>query len=93
MLGFPPYPLRVQVLHGLGDCVEHSAGLSLGEELLLEDPIQQLSAAHQLGHQEHLLAAVVHLRQNNTRTSVSASLTGTRYNRARLDLHSRPSVL
>lgn len=62
------HPLRVQVLHSPGDGVKHGAGLSLREELLLEDPIQQLSSAHQLRHQVHLLTVVVHLTQKHTHT-------------------------
>lgn len=62
------YPLCVQVIDSLGDGVKHSAGLSLRKELLFEDPIQQLSTAHQLRHQEHLLTVIVHLRQKHTHT-------------------------
>lgn len=58
-----PHPLRVQVLHCLGDGVQHGAGLSLGEEFLFEDAVQQLAPTHQLRHQVHLLVVVVHLRQ------------------------------
>lgn len=60
------YPVDVQILHGLGDGVEHGAGFPLREELLPQDLIQQLSSLHQLRHQEHRAAVVIHLQQENT---------------------------
>lgn len=59
------YPLHVQVLHRLGDGVEDGAGLALREELLPQDLVQQLAALHQLRHQEHRAAVVVHLRRGD----------------------------
>lgn len=56
------YPLRMKVLYGLGDGVEHGAGLPLREELLSEDLIQQLPSFKQLRHQENRAAVVVHLQ-------------------------------
>lgn len=57
----------MEVVNSLGDGVEHSAGLSLREELLPEDPVQQLPALHQLRHQVHVPALVIHLRRSSTR--------------------------
>ena len=70
-----PHPLRVQVLYGPGDGVKNGAGLSLREELLFEDPIQQLPSAHQLRHQEHLLTVVVHLGRQRSQGDFNASAT------------------
>lgn len=64
------YPLCVEVLHSLGDGVEHSAGLPLREELLSEDLIQQLPSLKQLGHQENRAAIVIHLQN----TEINAML-------------------
>lgn len=69
------YPLHMEVLHGLGDGVEHGAGLPLGEELLSEDLIQQLPSFKQLRHQENRAAVVIHLRDTEIRFS-SASNAG-----------------
>ncbi len=65
------HPLAVQVVHGFGDGVKHSASLSLREELLPEDLIQQLAALHQLRHQIHEAALVVHLTHTHTHTHLS----------------------
>lgn len=40
------HPLAVEVVNSLGDGVEHSTGLSLREELLPEDLVQQLPSLH-----------------------------------------------
>ncbi len=63
------HPLAVQVVHSFGDGVKHSASLSLREELLPEDLIQQLAALHQLRHQIHEAALVVHLTHTHTHLS------------------------
>lgn len=65
----------MQVLYGPGDSVKDGAGFSLWEELLLEDPIQQLPSAHQLRHQEHLLTVVVHLRRQRLQADFKLSIT------------------
>lgn len=70
-----PHPLRVQVLYGPGDGVKNGAGLSLREEFLFEDPIQQLPSAHQLRHQEHLLTVVVHLGHQRLQGDINLSIT------------------
>lgn len=62
-----PHPLAVEVVYSLCDGVEHSAGLSFREKLLPEDSIQQLPSLHQLRHQIHISALVVHLQQPHTR--------------------------
>lgn len=62
------HPLHMQVLHGLGDGVENSAGFPLREKLLTEDFVQQLASLHQLRHQEHRPAVVIHLRHENKPT-------------------------
>lgn len=59
------YPLCMEVLHGLGDGIEHSAGLPLREELLSEDFIQQLPSFKQLSHQENRAAIVIHLHNTD----------------------------
>lgn len=59
------YPVDMQILHSLGDGVEDGTGLPLREELLPEDLVQQLASLHQLRHQEHRAAVVVHLRHRN----------------------------
>lgn len=48
--GSVSHPLAVQVVHSFGDSVQHSAGLSLREELLPKDLIQQLTAFHEFRH-------------------------------------------
>lgn len=53
----------MQVLQGLGDGVEDGAGLALREKLLPKDLVQQLTAFHQLRHQENRAAIVVHLTE------------------------------
>lgn len=62
-----PYPLRVQVVHGLGDGAQHCAGLPLREVPLPQDAVQQLAAAHQLRHQVHKLPVVVDLGGESAR--------------------------
>lgn len=57
------YPLDMQVLQGLSDGVEDSAGLALRKELLPQDLVQQLTAFHQLRHQEDRAAIVIHLTE------------------------------
>lgn len=64
----------MQVFHGFCDGVQDGAGLSLWEELLLEDSIQQLSSSHQLGDQVHLLSIIIHLQYS---TSHWKTCTGT----------------
>lgn len=60
------HPLAVQVVHGLGDGEEHSAGLPLREEFLPQDPVQQLPSLHQLRHQVDESAIVIHLGRGVT---------------------------
>lgn len=48
--GSVSHPLAVQVVHSFGDGVQHSTGLSLREELLPKDFIQQLATFHELRH-------------------------------------------
>lgn len=62
-----PHPLAVEVVNSLGDGVEHSTGLSLREKLLPEDLVQQLPALHQLRHQVHVPALIIHLTHEHTR--------------------------
>lgn len=67
------YPLCMEVLHGLGDGVEHGAGLPLREELLSEDFIQQLPSFKQLRHQENRAAVVIHLQNTETNFTTASS--------------------
>ena len=60
-----PHPLDVQVLQGLGDRVQHGARLSLREELLPQDLVQQLAALQQLRDQVDGAAVVKHLAHNH----------------------------
>lgn len=60
----------MQVLQRLGDGVENSARFSLREKLLSEDFVQQLAPFHQLRHQVHRAAVVVHLRHGNNTNSI-----------------------
>ena len=57
----PAHPLDVEVLQGLGDGVQHGARLSLREELLPQDLVQQLAALHQLRDQVDGAPVVKHL--------------------------------
>ena len=59
--GVLPHPLAVEVVNSLGDGVEHSTGLSLREELLSEDLVQQLTSFHQLHHQVDVPALIINL--------------------------------
>ncbi len=61
-----PHPLAVEVVNSLGDGVEHSTGLSLGEKLLPEDLVEQLSSLHQLCHQVYIPALIIHLTHART---------------------------
>lgn len=81
-------PLAVEVVNSLGDGVEHSAGLSLREKLLPEDPVQQLTSLHQLRHQVHVPAFIIHLTyEHRERQSPSKMTTGERNQYAQGALH------
>lgn len=67
------YPLRMEVLHGLGDGVEHGAGLPFGEELLSEDLIQQLPSFKQLSHQKNRATVIIHLQNTKTNFTTTSS--------------------
>lgn len=58
-----PHPLAVEVVNSLGDGEEHSTGLSLREKLLPKDLVQQLPSLHQLRHQVHVPAFIIHLAE------------------------------
>lgn len=66
-----PHPLAVEVVNSLGDGVEHSAGFPLGEELLPEDLVQQLPSLHQLRHQVHIPAFIIHLAHEHTQAATA----------------------
>lgn len=61
----------MEVVNSLGDGVEHSTGLSLREKLLPEDLVKQLPSLHQLRHQVHIPALIIHLTHEHRKWPVS----------------------
>lgn len=81
------HPLAVEVVNSLGDGVEHSTGLSLREELLSEDLVQQLTSFHQLHHQVYVPALIINLTQQHTVLQSACPLTAIAVDK----YHLRPS--
>lgn len=86
-LGGLTHPLAVQVVHGLGDGEEHSAGLPLREEFLPQDPVQQLPPLHQLCDQVDESAIIIHLGRGLTQNTLRAG------KRQHLELHMPKNAL
>ena len=55
--------ILMEIFDGTGHFVHHSSGLSLGEKLLPENFVEELSASHQLEHQEDLVLLLEHVTQ------------------------------
>jgi hypothetical protein len=58
------HPLRMQVVNGLCDNLQHRRSLPLREELLPQNLVQQLSAIEEIRNQVDLVAIVITLKEN-----------------------------